>query len=277
MRLRQLLKHSAEAGRAACRASLAAVLLLALAQTPAAQTTAADPAAEEAQDAVEVSPHLTEAGQAYLQAAGQRVQTEVTYFDPRRAAPSFEAQARPEAAPATDASDTAANTEPGGLFSILPFSTIVILLSLTALAAIGFLFWRQSGGVTVSFRRTADGARRVGATRPKGSAARPSGPTLATPDHVAAILAQPNRQRALILLAQRALADAVAAQGLLLQDSWTARDAVHRLPADHRHRDALTALVLAAEAVQFGDRPVSEGDFAVHVDAVKPLFQELSA
>ncbi|MEL6236698.1 MAG: DUF4129 domain-containing protein [Pseudomonadota bacterium] len=131
--------------------------------------------------------------------------------------------------------------------------------------------------MAVSFRRAADSARRVGATRPRGSTARAAGPSLATPDHIAAILAQPDRQRALILLAQRARADVVAAQGLLLQGSWTARDAVHRLPADHRHRDALTALVLAAEAVQFGDRPVSEGDFAVHVDAVKPLFQELSA
>ncbi|MEL6236699.1 MAG: hypothetical protein AAFR46_20070, partial [Pseudomonadota bacterium] len=60
--------------------------------------------------------------------------------DPSRAAPSLEAQARPEAAPATDASDTAANPAPGGLFSTMPFSTIVILLSLAALIAIGFLF-----------------------------------------------------------------------------------------------------------------------------------------
>ncbi|MEM9047218.1 MAG: DUF4129 domain-containing protein [Pseudomonadota bacterium] len=206
---------------------------------------------------------LTDSGRAYLEAAGRWVQGDVAYFDPSRAAPPLETRAEPETA---DAAPT--GPQGGGLQAPeIP----LILLSLVVLVGAGVFFWRNRGSVAVSFRRSADNP-----SRPKAKPAM----AVATGNEtapLAGILSQKNRQTALILLARRVLDDVVAANDLLLQDSWTARDAIRRLPAAQNHLDALKALVLAAEGAQFGDRPVSDAEFDAHLEGVRPLLHRQAA
>ena len=101
------------------------------------------------------------------------------------------------------------------------------------------------------------------------------GSALATvPDNLDAIARIEDRRLALVTLAQSALICAVRENGLLLQRSWTARDAMRRLPQDMSHRHALRDLVTAGERVLFGGRDVSEADFQDHVDQIRPLFAD---
>jgi len=67
---------------------------------------------------------------------------------------------------------------------------------------------------------------------------------------------------------------ALVANGVWMQRSWTARDALRRVPSTQSRRDALQALVLASEFVQFGGRPVSEDAFADHVRQITPLLRQ---
>ena len=73
-------------------------------------------------------------------------------------------------------------------------------------------------------------------------------------------------------LSHHLIAKVITAQGVLLQRSWTARDAMRRIPRDFDHREALQNLVLDSERVQFGGRDVSEDEFRAHVDALRPLY-----
>ena len=62
-----------------------------------------------------------------------------------------------------------------------------------------------------------------------------------------------------------------------MQQSWTLRDALRRLPGGQAHLAALRDLVALSERVQFGDRDVSEEEFAAHVAAIDPLLRGTSA
>nr|WP_237693212.1 DUF4129 domain-containing protein [Octadecabacter algicola] len=64
----------------------------------------------------------------------------------------------------------------------------------------------------------------------------------------------------------------MSAEGVLLQDSWTDRDTLSRVPKNLSNRDALQALVHASERVQFGGRDVSEDEFNEHVARLRPLW-----
>ena len=85
------------------------------------------------------------------------------------------------------------------------------------------------------------------------------------------ILRMRDRRQALVQLARNALTATVAANGILMQRSWTARDALQRIPETQTHLAALRALVLSSERVQYGDREVSEDDFRTHVDNCRQL------
>ena len=94
----------------------------------------------------------------------------------------------------------------------------------------------------------------------------------AGPANLQAILRMTDRREALVALSQFLLNRVVAAQGVLLQRSWTARDAMRRVPRDFDHRAALYDLVLASERVHFGGRDVTEEEFRAHLDRLRPLY-----
>ena len=92
-----------------------------------------------------------------------------------------------------------------------------------------------------------------------------------------AILQTSDRQRALVMLAQTALVRTVAANGVLLQPSWTMRDALRHIPAEQTHLEALRSLVATGERVLFGNREVSEVEFQAHVAGIRPLMTGVPA
>ena len=215
-----------------------------------------------AQEAAKQPLQIGPSGQAYLASLGYRsVQTDVGYYDPTQGLPRLETEQEPAPKPA-------AGGDPGLDIDAPALSTMRIVAMLVAagvLIALAMLILRNVGGFTLSLREDTQNPTRL--RRSSGPAIRPAGP----PADLAAILAQRDRRRALDLLAQAALARATAAQGVLLQPSWTMRDTLRHLPKGQPQTEPLRALVLFGERVLFGNRDVSEAEFQAHVAAMRPL------
>ncbi len=209
--------------------------------------------ASHAQEAVATPSQIEASGEAYLRAIPtRRINTDVVYFDPTAPPPKLETREEPE--PDQDTADGEIDVN-------------VAVIAGLILVGIIFLFARYGGTMSVSFRSDAENVERIRRTGARNHMFGEMEPT--TLDK---ILCLKDRRTALILLAQSALTCAVTADGVLLQRSWTARDALRRVPVEFGLKSALTDLVFASERVQFGDRDVTEEEFQFHVDIIRPLF-----
>lgn len=211
-----------------------------------------------AQVATEQSLTITPSGEAYLKATGSRgIDRNVVYFDPTKPPPALETDQKPEK-PVTE---TSSGT---GGWAVSPMLGI---FAAALLVGVGFLAYSYGGGFAISVKGDAENpARRARPTRMSQQAINQ------LPSDLATIVNMDDRREALIALAQSALARAVSANGLLMQRSWTARDALRRLPVDQLHRSVLADLVAAGERVHFGGRDVPEDVFDAYVTKIKPLF-----
>ena len=213
------------------------------------------------QEAVAKPAQIGPSGDAYLRAIPtRRINTDVIYYDPTSPAPKLETQQEPDTSPGTD--DSSERTLDVNTALITGMILLVIL----------FLFIRFGGRMSVSFRSEAENAERARRSNATGAMFGEIEPTA-----LDKILRLKDRRTALILLAQNALTQAVTADGSMLQRSWTARDALRRVPADLGLKPALTDLVLASERVQFGDRDVSEDEFQSHFETIRPLLGEAAS
>ncbi|MCH2077822.1 MAG: DUF4129 domain-containing protein [Rhodobacteraceae bacterium] len=203
---------------------------------------------------------LRESGEAYAASIRFRgINTSVGYFDPTRPPPPLETDETLRQQPDVDGDrvfEAAGNVR-----------ATVIIICAAILLFLTYIIVSYGGRFGVSFARDPeDGSsdsisvRRVA----KRNAAEPVG--------LEAILRMPDKREALVALCKSLLARSVAAQGVLFQRSWTDRDALRRVPAEMPHRDALRALVLASERVQFGGRDVTETEFRDHLESVRPLW-----
>lgn len=190
------------------------------------------------------------------------IQADVTYYDPKAAAPSFDTQEEPQ--PVEQDSDRTQVS--GGEFN-LPLA----LITGGILFVVLFLFFRFGGASSVVLRREADNAKRDKTAAGRG---RKSAPV--DMQSFEGIVNNPNRQQALINLAQLLIYKAVSANDLLLQRSWTARDVLRRMPRNSSYLPELSELVLKGELVHFGERKVSEEEFADYAARAKPLLRQLS-
>lgn len=215
--------------------------------------------AQEAQpQPIEIGP----SGQAYLDAIRYRgIESDVGYYDPTAAAPKLE----------TNQSPPSPTPKPGEGVSLETLSTgriIAIVVAGVLLLGLLILILRVSGSFTVSLRGDAQNpgrARTAAAAGAFGNAAPPA--------DLAAILATTDRRRALVMLAQAALARTVTANGVLLQPSWTLRDALRHIPPTQAHLAALRGLVMIGEGVLFGNRDVTEAEFQARLAEVGPLMK----
>lgn len=209
-----------------------------------------------AQDAVVTRPEIGQSGSDYLRSLRlRRIDPNVAYFDPSRPAPPLDTRYVPEAADKPGEEDSARLKWGAGLVSA------VVLL-----AAI-FILVRFGGAISVSLGADGRGAGRVARGLRPGEGDDPE--VVLGLDRILAIA---DRREALVILARQALSGAAALDGVILQRSWTGRDALRQLSGGSaRHLDALTSLVLASERVQFGNRDVREDEFRAHVDSVRPL------
>ncbi|MHA7775946.1 DUF4129 domain-containing protein [Roseibium sp. M-1] len=211
-----------------------------------------------AQEAVRTQLEIGESGEAYLNALRLRgIETDVAYFDPSAPPPKLDTKQEPPKpqAPTKSADDP-----------VTTGTWIARLVVLAVLAAIAYLVLRYGGRMAVSLRREGENVDSARAQR--------SGTPPAWAEKLSSleeILRMQDRRRALVLLTQKVLATTVAAHGILMQRSWTARDALSHIPDMPGQRDVLRRLVTTCELVQFGGRDVSEEEFRNHVDGCRSL------
>jgi hypothetical protein len=216
------------------------------------------PPALAAQEAASQPFQIGPSGEAYLTSLGyRRIETEVAYYDPAAALPALQTGQKPPAEPEP-------TSTPGAMAEGARYGAI--LISVLLLIGVAVLVLQVGGGFTLSLQR--DAQNPVRARRDRGPLTlAEAGP----PADLHAILTTSDRRRALVLLVQAALARTVAANGVLLQPSWTLRDALRHIPRSQAHLEGLRKLVMAGEGVLFGNRDVSEEEFQAHVAAIRPL------
>ncbi|MEM9011648.1 MAG: DUF4129 domain-containing protein [Pseudomonadota bacterium] len=152
--------------------------------------------------------------------------------------------------------------------------TLLIAVALAVLGIVLLVFFRYGGLGSLST---------LGASEDRpGRKARMAGPETPgdlTPverflEEVAAV---PDRRRALMLLANRALETTARLHRLRAARSRTGRDILRNVPTDWPHRAALHTIVELEELVQFGGRPLSEDRFADCLRTAQPLLQDQAA
>ncbi|MCK7612325.1 DUF4129 domain-containing protein [Roseibium sediminicola] len=219
-----------------------------------------------AQEAVREPVEIGASGEDYLKSLRfRRIDTDAAYFDPTAPAPELKTDQQPTKPSADEGAsgkrgewswDDASNTT--------RWTTGIIMALI--LGAIAYVFLRYGGSMAVSLKREAGNE---GRNRPRGPVEAPAWATKT--GSLEDILRMSDRRLALIQLMRKALAATVSANGILMQRSWTARDALRHLPASQSHLDRLRELVLASERVQFGGRDVTEDEFRGHLDGCRPL------
>ena len=213
-------------------------------------------------DGVEVK----QSGEDYAAAIRFRgIDAEVAYFDPTQPPPPLETTQSLGRTESTDGRATDLDIQVTGGDTFL---FVVMLMILMGILYIVVVF---GGGLPVSFARQPD------ENDEEYSPDIESGPRAPVTMGLQAILNMADRQLALVALCKSILARVVAAEGVLLQKSWTDRDTLRRVPRDHAHRDALQALVLDSEKAQFGGRDVTEEEFRAHVTRLQPLLSGAGA
>jgi hypothetical protein len=214
------------------------------------------PGSARAQEAVREPVEIGASGEAYLKALRfRRIDSDVAYFDPVGPVPDLKTGMRP--APPPDEQEDTSGSAP---------DWIAAAVAAVILAGLLYVFARFGGRLSVSLARDAENPLR---RHSNGAGEAPVwAERLGSLDE---IINTGDRRRALVLLARKALAATVAANGVLMQKSWTARDALKHIPETQISLSALKNLVMASERVQFGGRDVSEADFRAHVDACRPL------
>ena len=215
----------------------------------------------QAQEAVAEPLELGPSGEAYLRAKGRGVNANVGYYDPTRAVPPLETRQR--VTPQAEDQD-----RERGEWTM--DRSVTTLITVVVLGIVVFFFVRFGGSMSVSLRSQAEDVSR---SEKRARSSKMGELDAESLQPIRQILRNPDRKMALILLARALLVQVVEANGLLLQRSWTARDALRRLPKTQPNLRALQNLVLASERVQFGNRDITEDEFSQHVQDVTPLLQ----
>lgn len=211
-----------------------------------------------AQEPVREPLEIGESGTEYLRSIRLRgIDADVAYFDPTAPPPELDTQQQPSKQTEDTESRTVSGT--GSRWTTGIISGLV-------LAGILFLFLRFGGNIAVSLNRDTDNpeSRRAGGKQ--------NAPTWAEKlGSFNDILRMEDRRRALVLLTQKVLATLATTNGVLMQRSWTARDALGHIPLAQPQKSVLRDLVLNSERVQFGGRDVSEDEFREHVSSCRQL------
>lgn len=191
----------------------------------------------------------------------RRIASEVVFFDPSQPPPAIETRQSVErdVRVGVDALDVETTFQRGRIISLLIASVILF--------GIIYLFIIFGGRLPVSFASAPEGGEKQGSRTSSGIPAKGH-----VPLNIDAVLRMTDRRLALMALCKSLLARVMSSEGVLLQDSWTDRDTLRRVPDNLSQREALQALVYASEKVQFGGRDVSEDEFKEHVTRLQPLW-----
>lgn len=224
--------------------------MVALTQTAFAQHVALDPL------------EIRSSGKAYTKAVRFRgIDRNVLYFDPTQPPPPFETSQSLRTERQADANG------PNAEITVTGGRVVFLLIASMVLLGIVYLFIRFGGRLPVSFAsKPEDGAGQRLKQRNNATS------DTQVPLGIDAALQIADRREALVALCKILLARVMTSEGVLLQDSWTDRDKLRRVPDSLPLRDALQSLVYASERVQFGGRDVTEEEFVDHIEHLKPLW-----
>lgn len=214
----------------------------------------------QAQEPVREPHQIEQSGEDYLRALRlRRVQTDVDYFSPDGPPPPLDITQKPRSRSEDDG---------GGSVTVEGDNNVSTAIAAIVLIGIGYLFWRFGGGISVSMRQHGENASssRLQTRENREATGGPIG-------NLDEILSTRDRKTALVHLTRYVLAETVAAGGVLMQRSWTARDALRHVSGSEEKRKQLRALVLASELVQFGGRDVSEDAFQAHVAGCRAVLE----
>ncbi|MBM7066345.1 DUF4129 domain-containing protein [Actibacterium sp. 188UL27-1] len=210
------------------------------------------------QEAIRQEVEIRDSGTDYLQSVRRYpVSTDLTFFDPTGQAPTLDTKLTPERVERSQEGEMA-------LYSRI----IWILLSILIIGALVLIVARLGGASVVDLNAQPKDAKSK--RRKKGNA--PGGIGSALPAELSQILQMTDRRAALLELMRTSLAKAADLHQIRLQRSWTARDALRRIPKDWPLHPPLHTVLVAAERAHFGGRDVSEDDFQAHVQDIAPLF-----
>ncbi|NSX53291.1 hypothetical protein [Parasulfitobacter algicola] len=206
----------------------------------------------------------TESGQAYQDAIdGTRLANDVTYLDPNRPLPDLLNRQSPDRTiPEPREITSGASEAVAGSARVIIFVICAVILG-----GIIFLFMKFGGVSVTTFQKNPDNTARQRSDNDHADVVHAAPPSKL--DQIEAIT---DRQIAITELMRSALVRAAQMNNLRLQRSWTARDALRKLPRDWQHLMALRNVTREAELAHFGDRPVAEDVFQTHLAAMRPLF-----
>lgn len=215
-----------------------------------------------AQEGVIDTPELGASGQAYLDAVRYgRIDTDAVYFDPTRPAPPLDTNITPTPERPDQNRSWGFSGDTRWIIGTISLIVVIFLAAFT---------YSTARGTSVSFgKRIENTARNSKRGSSEDEAELEDNADLNT------LLNLPDRQMALIGLAQLALSKCLNANGVLFKRSWTHREALRKLPQTLSYIQDLRALVLDSERVHFGGRSISESDFASHVARMRPILREV--
>lgn len=201
--------------------------------------------------------------QAYVDAMrGRGIDINVDYLDPAGPAP--------EPGRDLDLPKVAGETETTGFWDVNGLADLIpVTIAIAILAAVVFGAAKYGGVARWSLARPLQAGRRR-QDRPGAGAHSEQ----REPADLPAIVAIPDRRRALVMLLRLALERAAAANDQVIGSSQTARDVLRSLPAGWPPLSSVTELVRLTELVHFGGRPLSESGFQDCVRLVQPILTE---
>ncbi|WP_208354254.1 hypothetical protein [Pseudaestuariivita rosea] len=213
---------------------------------------------------------ITESGQQYESALGWGGPArEMVFLNPDSPLPDLSdlGNINPDSRPVDVEIEDVIPDNPVGVFTGLRIALFIIFGAILAL--ILYLFVRYGGAGAISFRKAPDNSTRGNYT-PSDQQSIYERP----PSELEQIESIPDRQAAIIELMRSGLSKAARMNNLRLQRSWTARDAIRRIPKNWPYLGQLSDVTREAEFAYFGDRPVSEDVFQHHLSAMRPLFDK---
>lgn len=202
---------------------------------------------------------LTPSGEAYLESIARRgIEARVGYWDPSAAAPplSLDPDLLDEEQDEEDESSFAGST----LGNIVGVIALMVLIA--CFAAVFLLIGPRNVALTSTGSATRNTLRRRTATSTVEE----------LPPSLELAVGEPDRRRALAILAEAAVIEAARQHNQRLGRAMTMRDALRRIPRDWAGYAPLATLTRAAEMAHFGGRPVSEEGFAEHLAFARSLF-----
>lgn len=215
------------------------------------------------------SPQLMDSGEAYLKALRfKRINHDITYFDPSAPMPALEINALPE----PKQRDSNKKNWAGISETWTVTRTMFLVVTVVLLTLIISLFVKFGGKITLSSRGEIDNAY----SRRRRSN---SGDVSLYDDILPLkdIVKLADRREAIIQLSRFALNAAAKLDSVLLQPSWTGRDALRHLVKGQTYASALSSVVFASEEVQFGGRDISEQEFDTLKAGIDPLLKQAEA